>query len=94
MEKWHFIKDKKPIDGQEVWYFFPIFNKVYNGFYTQVDLADAFGLEKPLLCDQFYGDHGFLTDEEVYWCDREKGDKKPEKPFDAKNKVEYSVEKG
>lgn len=82
MNEWFYSKNKKPEENQEVWYYFPPLKNVFKGFFTRIDLSYEFGLEDgKIICDQFYGDHGFLTDEEVYWMPIENSTVKPKPPF-------------
>lgn len=69
---WKDINQEQPEDGQEVWYYFDIFDRVYEGEYCHVR-EDGWD-------HMFFGDHGFLTDDVTYWMPRNKGDEMPEKP--------------
>lgn len=91
MGEWFYSENKKPEENQEVWYFFPELKGVFRGFFTRIDLSYEYGLEDGFfVCDQFYGDRGFLTDEKVYWMPVESSRVKPSPPF--KKKIEWSLE--
>jgi hypothetical protein len=62
MSNWQDIKVSKPKQDQPVWYYFDVFNKVYDGFYSLEDVSDTYG--KPdgaYYSDCFYGRHGFFA---------------------------------
>jgi len=56
---WIDIKDKKPVEGQEVFYYFNI-TGVSRGRYTRKPFKDIEG-------NCFYGSDGWLTDDVTHW---------------------------
>lgn len=66
--EWINIKDKKPEPGKPVWYYFDVFNRIYDGHYYGTDKEDV-----------FYGKHGFLTNDVTFWMPKN-NNKKPDKP--------------
>lgn len=75
---WINIKEKKPEENQEVWYYFEHFNRVYSGKYSREDVSSMY--EKPdgtYFSDVFYGKSGFLSDDVDWWMPRKEGEETP-----------------
>ena len=64
MNKWNFIWDTPPKDGQYIIYLFPVFNKVFFGKYTKLTPTDENPWEHMIVN---LNSLGFLQDEDVYW---------------------------
>jgi hypothetical protein len=64
---WLDIRDIKPNEDQETWYCFGKSGKVYDGFYSKSEYGDA-----------FYGKHGFIINEVIYWMPIQWSKEKPE----------------
>jgi hypothetical protein len=78
---WILVKDKTPIEGQAVIYFFEYVG-VYRGHYTEIEYCEEMGLDENgqrYKGDQFYCDGGFLTDDVTHWQPDE-GQDLPERP--------------
>jgi hypothetical protein len=76
--EWQDIKKSKPAENQPVWYYFEVFDKVYDGYYSREDVSDLYN--KPAgtyYTDCFSGRHGWLCDDVDYWMPREEGQEKP-----------------
>ena len=78
-QSWIRIDARKPVEGQECWYWFEVHKQVYLGKYSRVEYPGTGGLKG----DQFYDNGGFLTDDVTYWMPKIKGDEdKPVPPTD------------
>jgi len=68
MNNWIRIKDQKPEDGQDVFYFFDVLG-VYKGRYLRKEYPREMFEEgtEPVYGDCFYGKKGFLTDDVTHW---------------------------
>lgn len=73
---WINLHDQKPKDGQEVWYYFGVFNQVYAGQYVlnEDTYTDDDGVEHTFTVDCFCSERGFLNDDVTWWSVR---DRKP-----------------
>ena len=76
---WIDIKDQKPKEEQEVFYFFEVLG-VYAGKYKSVELDEEFIGQKGIYMDCFYGEGGFLCDDVTHWRPRSEGDEFPDVP--------------
>lgn len=66
MSKWIHIKDQKPQEEQDVFYFFEVLG-VYKGKYQKVNYYEGHDDIEPCWGDCFYGKSGFLTDDVTHW---------------------------
>lgn len=67
---WIRIDEQTPEEGQGVWYYFGIFDKVYAGKYLKVRVEDW---PEGVYANCFHDETGFLADDVTYWCPREDG---------------------
>ena len=65
---WIHIKDQRPEDGQDVFYFFEVLG-VYKGKYSRTEYPKELFEEgtEPVYGDTFYGEKGWLTDDVTHW---------------------------
>jgi len=77
MNKWIYIEDRIPEEGQEVFYYFKYFG-VCSGRFEQIDIGGEFGGQ--CMVDVFHGRFGWLTDDVTHWMPRVKGMTTPESP--------------
>jgi hypothetical protein len=66
--KWISIEDQKPEEGQPVYYYFGVFDSVYDGYYKSY--SDEY-YPQGISSDIFYSALGFLTDDVTWWMLRE-----------------------
>lgn len=64
---WLRIDEQTPEDGQDVWYYFGIFDKVYAGKYSRIRDKDY---PEGVYSHCFFDETGFLTDDVTYWYPR------------------------
>lgn len=78
---WIKITDRRPLDGQKVWYYFDVcgVNAGYYELATTASLPNGNTVPIPP-SDVFYGEKGFLCDDVTHWLPREDGDIKPDPP--------------
>lgn len=79
--QWINIKDQQPQDHQDVWYYFGVFDKVYQGKYVlnSDTWTDDENVEHTFHMNCFYGS-GFLNDDVMFWMPYNEGDSTPERP--------------
>ena len=79
-QKWLRIDEQKPEQNQPVFYYFGVFDRVYEVKYisTETDFGDDDGTLYEI--DYFGGMSGFLGDDVTYWMPRADGDEKPADP--------------
>ncbi len=78
MNEWKNIKIEKPKENQPVYYYFDVFDKVYEGFFCTEDNSELF--DEPLgtyVSNIFYSKHGWLADDITWWMPREENSVKP-----------------
>ena len=71
---WININDQKPIDGQDVWYYFGVFDRMYQGTYyiNEESYTDDDGVEHTFQKDCFCNNGGgFLNDDVTWWSVRD-----------------------
>lgn len=62
---WRDVRQEKPDEGVEVYYYFDVFDQVYRGKYQTTHMTfDGVTYD----CDTFYSTRGYLTDDVIYWC--------------------------
>lgn len=65
---WQHIDESKPMVNQPVYYYFGVFDSIYEGFYERY--SDKY-YKEGLFSDVFYSDnYGFLTDDITWWMPR------------------------
>jgi len=75
---WINIKNKKPEEEQNVWYYFDFFKRVYPGKFTREDMSYLY--DKPegtYVSDIFYGESGYLSGDVDWWMPRKEGEEMP-----------------
>jgi hypothetical protein len=71
---WILFKEQKPKNKQHVYYYFDVFDRIYEGYYEEYYHEELGSWE-----EIFYGKHGFLGDGEVtHWTPYV--DELPDKP--------------
>jgi len=65
MSKWYHIDEKVPEQGQSVYYWFGVWDQVYEGKFEISTDPDFCGMKV------FYGNSGFLGDDVTWWMPRE-----------------------
>ena len=76
---WIKIKDEKPIEGQELFYYFKYVG-VHAGKYKRKELPYHFIKQRGVFMDVFYSKGGYLADDVTHWMPRKEGDPLPNKP--------------
>ncbi len=70
MYKWIHIKDEKPEEGRDLFYFFDVLG-VYRGKYERYECPiDIFGAQEdgtPYYSNTFYSEKGWLSDDVTHW---------------------------
>lgn len=79
--KWIRIDEQKPMEGQEVFYWFEPFEEIYKGkfFMDNYEGRLDWNPNKPG-GDIFADKGGWLTDDVTYWMPYNNGDKFPDPP--------------
>ena len=73
------MSEKKPKDGQKVFYFFDVVG-VHAGTYQKTEVPEGFA-GSGVFMDCFYGDKGgWLCDDVTHWMPRNDCDKVPRSP--------------
>lgn len=66
--KWKDIREEKPKDNQEVYYYFDFFDKVYRGIYNLEDISDIYKKDKGTYFSDCFSDKGgWLCDDIQFW---------------------------